>query len=107
MSQSTIEPAASASSASSKSTETAEEPVKPTETRNISSSDIENEEVANIAQELKQSLGKTEKPSETSVSVNAKLETTETETPQEPALDEDTIYIDRDGTLHNKNEPAS
>jgi hypothetical protein len=106
LSQPKSEPAAS--SAASKATETPEEPVKPAETRNISSSDIENEEVASIAQELKQSLSKAEEPAEVTPPVTDKRPATEVpETPQEPALDEDTIYIDRDGTLHNKNEPAS
>jgi hypothetical protein len=80
------------------------EPVKAEdtgETRNISSTDIEDKEVAGIAEELKQSLGKKEtddsKPEEPKAA----------DAPREPATDEDTIYIDRDVTLHNKDEPAT
>lgn len=59
------------------------------QTHNISSTDIEDKEVAGIAQELKQALAK---PASNPT----------TETPQEPSLEEDTIYIDREGNLHNK-----
>jgi hypothetical protein len=94
--------------ADSKKEEPVEEHAKATETRNISSSDIENEEVASIAQELKQSLGKTEEQAKaTSPVPDSPGKSAASESPQEPSLDEDTIYIDREGNLHNKNEPDS
>ncbi len=60
------------------------------QTRNISSTDIEDEEVASIAQELKQTLNKLPAPEPSA------------EAPEEPSLDEDTIYIDREGNMRNK-----
>lgn len=74
-----------------------------TETRNISSTDIEDKEVAGIAQELKQSLGKKEdapQPAAGTASSTAPAGT-------KPSLEEDTIYIDRDGNLHNTQEEPS
>ncbi|MBA3758579.1 ATP-binding protein [Candidatus Saccharibacteria bacterium] len=74
------------------------EPEQLSETRNISSTDIEDKEVAGIAQELKQSLNKKE-PAPAGPTFNGVASGQD--------ISEDTIYIDRDGTLHNKNEEAS
>ena len=62
--------------------------------RNISSTDIEDKEVAGIAQELKQSLGGTKSPEPPA----AKKDTEESG---------DTIYIDREGNLRTTDEPAA
>lgn len=73
--------------------------------RNISSTDIEDKEVAHIAQELKQSLGKNE-GSVTSAAPSAESPADNKEElakPAEPDFNnDDTIYIDRDGTIHSK-----
>lgn len=73
--------------------------------RNISSANTEDKEVANIAQELKQSLVKNE-GSEKPAAPSVQPPTTSTEEPAKPTEtdfnNDDTIYIDRDGTIHSK-----
>lgn len=77
-------------------TETTKESVEP---HNISSTEIEDREVAGIAQELKQSLNK---PAQPSVSSEPASSAHDPSISKEPSLEEDTIYIDREGVLHNK-----
>ena len=76
--------------------------------RNISSTDSENEEVASIAEELKQSLNKKTEPNQTPAEETKAPEPPQqpdqpaaAQKPAEPVLKgDDTIYIDRDGNIH-------
>ncbi len=66
---------------------------KPTETRNISGTSIEDKEISDIAHELRQTLNKPLQP-----------QVVTSPTPDKQGLEEDTIYIDRDGNLHSKDD---
>ncbi len=69
-----------------------------TTTPNISSNQLEKNEISTIAQELKQNLSSPNVPqSDTKSSGEIKLN-------DDTTSPEDTIYIDREGTLHNRNE---
>lgn len=83
-----IEPAAPPTPASADSRGTA----------NISSSELEKEEVSTIAQELKQNLNAP------SVVAKPKKDETTVHLNDENHEPEDTIYIDREGTLHSRDE---
>jgi hypothetical protein len=76
-----------------------EEPKNDTKPQNISSTDTEDKEVADIAQELRQTL----------IQAPPKVvnpgDQPENDIPKESAQNEDTIYIDRDGTLHTRGVP--
>lgn len=68
--------------------------------RNISSTDIEDKEVAGIAQELKQSLGDTKPAAPAPAPEPAKKE-------DDDNNGGDTIYIDREGNLRTTDEPSA
>jgi hypothetical protein len=72
---------------------------KPTETKNISSEEIERNEVDKIAAELKQQLNSSKDKTQAGQSPKG-----EHEVELKPGKD-DTIYIDNEGTLHLANEP--
>lgn len=83
----------------------AQPPASPTEggmnIRNISSTDIEDKEVAGIAQELKQSLGDAKPVASAPAPEPAKKEDDDNNDGG------DTIYIDREGNLRTNDEPSA
>ncbi len=80
--------------------------INPT-TPNISSSQLEKQEISTIAQELKQNIGSTDK-AQSALSGEIKLnKTSDGGAVTEGDNDEDTIYIDREGTLHNRDAAVS
>jgi hypothetical protein len=70
------------------------------EAGNVSSAQLDQQEVKDIAAELKKSL----KPQETELQIPREKQDNLTQaTPQAEKLEEDTIYIDADGVMHQKN----
>lgn len=74
-----------------------------TQKENISSSEFENEEVATIAKKLKQTLTagtqEPDRPQENELKIDRS-------TNESAADQEDTIYIDKEGNLHNKSDAS-
>lgn len=76
----------------------------PVSDRNISSNDLENKEVTGIAQELRQGFAAPQVPQQQS---KVPMWSGEGEIPLQSSgpAPEDTIYIDKDGNLHDGEEP--
>lgn len=88
----------------------------PTPTTNISSDELEQQEVHQIAEELKQELGNNPAapmvqtiqavPGSNEGEISLTAPESKPGEPKEAAVEEDTIVIDHDGSFHQTNEPT-